>query len=57
MLLDLVHVLREGNKCADYLSKLGRIQGEQLMRVMVPTNELVDLLKADMQGIAYQRGD
>lgn len=52
-----MHVLREGNKCVDYMSKLGRVQEEQGMRVMVPTNELVQLLKADMQGVSYPRGD
>ena len=57
MMLELLHVKREGNKCADYLSKLGRTQGEQLMRVMVPSNELVQLIKADMKGVAYQCGD
>ncbi|KAM7471142.1 hypothetical protein LguiA_009325 [Lonicera macranthoides] len=56
MQLDLIHVLRKGNKCADYMSKLGRVQGEQAMRVVVPTNELLQLLKADMQGIACMKG-
>ncbi|KAM7475367.1 hypothetical protein LguiB_022610 [Lonicera macranthoides] len=56
MQLDLIHVLKKGNKCADYMSKLGRVQGEQAMRVVVPTNELLQLLKADMQGIACMKG-
>lgn len=41
MLLELVHVRREENKCADYMSKLGRVQGDQAVRVMVPMNELM----------------
>lgn len=49
--MEFVHVRCEGNKCADYISKLGRVQGKQTIRVMVPTNELVKLLKADMQGV------
>ena len=38
MMLEVMHVLRKGNKCTDYLSKLGRIQREQIMRVMVSNN-------------------
>ncbi|KAM7464625.1 hypothetical protein LguiA_032746 [Lonicera macranthoides] len=49
MCLELTYMLREGNKRADYMSKLGRTLGEQAMRVMVPTTELVMLLKAAMQ--------
>ena len=45
MLLELLHVKRECNKCTDYLSKLKRIQGEQLMQVMIPSNELAQLIK------------
>lgn len=37
MFLEPVHVLREGNKCADYMSMLGRVQNKQAMCVMVPT--------------------
>ncbi|KAM7494023.1 hypothetical protein LguiB_028632 [Lonicera macranthoides] len=56
-LLEIKHVHCEGNKCADYMAKLGKVQGEQYMKVLVPPNELVQLLKADMQGVAYPRGD
>lgn len=47
-LLDITHTLREGNKCVDYMAKLGQVQGEQLLKVMVPTTELVALLKVDL---------
>ena len=39
MLLNLVHVLREENKCVDYLSKLGRTQGEQRIYACYGTND------------------
>lgn len=53
MHLDLLHVHREINKCANYMSKLGRVQGEKTIRVVVPPNDLVQLLKADMEIVAY----
>lgn len=56
MLLDLVHVLRDSKKCPDYMFELGRIQ-EQAMRVMVPTNKLVQLQKENMQSVAYPGGE
>lgn len=55
--LEFVHILCEGNKCADYIFKLGRIQSEQTMRVMVLTNKLIQVLKANMQDVPYPRGD
>lgn len=57
MLLDLVHVLGEGNKCADYLSKLERTRREQLMLFAISSNEFVQFLKADMYNVTYQRSN
>lgn len=57
ILLDLIHVHCEGNKCADYMNKLGRVQGKKIVRIIMPTNELVQLLKADMQDVAYPKGE
>ena len=54
---DIIHTLREGNRCADILSKMGINQGEQAMKIVVPPSEILDaLLKAYMIGIAYPRG-
>lgn len=57
MLLDLFHFHHKGNKCDDYMSKLGKMQGEQAMRMMIPTNKILQLLKLNMQNIAYPRED
>lgn len=57
MRLDLVHVYREGNKYTDYMSKFGKVRDKQTMRLIILTNELVQFLKVDMEGVVYSRGD
>ena len=52
----LRHSLRERNRCADLLTKMGINQGEQDMRVLVPTNEIVEILNQDLIGVAVPRG-
>ena len=52
----LQHVLREANRCADKMAKLGSKQNEKLVRILVPPMELVDDLLADLEGTAFPRG-
>ena len=53
---EMVHVLREGNKCADKLAKMGGEQREMSVRMLIPPEELIEELKADQMGTAYERG-
>lgn len=53
---DIIHSLREGNRCADYLSQMGIHQGEQDMVVVAPLNDIIDFLKQDMMGVAVPHG-
>lgn len=57
MRLDLVHVCCEGNKYTDYMSKFGKVRDKQTMRLIILTNELMQFLKVDMEGVVYSRGD
>lgn len=52
----IIHVRREGNRCADRLAKLGGEQTEQEVRLMIPPEELIDDLRADAQGTWFYRG-
>lgn len=51
----VVHVLREANRCTDKLAKLGWMQSEQAVRMLVPPKDLIGDLKADIQGTAFER--
>ncbi|OIT02693.1 putative ribonuclease h protein [Nicotiana attenuata] len=51
----LVHTLREGNNCADHLSKLGRKQNQELVILHHPPLSMHQLLLADMTHVAYAR--
>ena len=53
---DVIHTLKEGNRCADILAKMRINQGEQAMEVIVPPDEVVEALKADMRGTTFPRG-
>ena len=56
MLPIIQHVLREANRCADKMVRIGRIQNERLVKVLVPPAELVEDLLADLEGVAFPRG-
>lgn len=45
----VMHVFREGNRCADKLAKLRGMQSENAIRILVPLEELIEDLRADMQ--------
>ena len=53
---ELIHSLREGNRCADMLAKVGINQGEEDIKIVIPPAEVVELLKDDLKGIAFSRG-
>ena len=48
----VLHVLREANKFSDKLAKIGGKQGEQAVRMLIPTEDIIEDLKADIQGTA-----
>ncbi|KAK2418771.1 hypothetical protein QL285_040937 [Trifolium repens] len=49
------HTLREGNKCADHLAKLGAASNSSLVLISEPPLELVSLLQADAGGVSVVR--
>lgn len=49
------HTLREGNKCADFLAKLGASQELQFVYLVDPTPDLIPFLLADEAGTSYIR--
>ncbi|KAL7214682.1 hypothetical protein ACSBR1_026965 [Camellia fascicularis] len=52
---EVIHVMREGNTCADALAKLGVEQPEDLLVVNEPPAEIRSLLVADMLGFGRVR--
>ena len=50
------HVLREGNRCADLLAKMGINQGEDDVRVIIPSAEILEVLTEDLNGNGVPRG-
>ncbi|KAK4723405.1 hypothetical protein R3W88_026184 [Solanum pinnatisectum] len=54
--ISMMHTLREGNRCADHLAKLGRMQlNEDLVILHRPPHSIHQLLLADMAHVAYHR--
>lgn len=51
------HVLRKANRCAVKMAKLRRSQREQLVRVLIPPDDVIEDLIADMVGVSYPRGN
>ena len=54
--VELLHTLRERNRCADKLTKLGAAQPSEAIRMLVLPLEVIDDLKADMQSTSFVRG-
>lgn len=48
----LYHILREANRCADKTAKLGATLSEHCVRVLIPPDDVVEDLMADMVGAA-----
>jgi hypothetical protein len=51
----VVHTLREGNTCADYLAKLGAHNPEVYSPIAIPPSEMSLLLLADASGTLFSR--
>jgi len=51
----LLHTLREGNACADYLAKMGARNLEAYTPIVVPPVEISLLLLADASGVSFIR--
>lgn len=49
-------MLREGSKCADKLAKLEGKQSERMVCMLVPPEELIEDLRVDQMGTAFERG-
>lgn len=54
--VDLQHVLREGNQCADLLAKMGASDDVKLRLFDVPPPNLCVTLAGDAAGVAFPRG-
>lgn len=50
------HALREGNRCADLLAKMGINQGENDVRAIIPSAEIVEVLNEDINGTGVPHG-
>ena len=51
-----VHILREGNKCADTLARYKDLQSEREVRILIPPNKVVKYMIADLQITMFPRG-
>lgn len=54
-LVDIHHILREGNACADFLAKHGAGQDQEFVSIDQPSPDLGLLLLADASGVAFER--
>ncbi|KAM7508132.1 hypothetical protein LguiA_018585 [Lonicera macranthoides] len=52
----IVHILREANRCADIIAKMGGEQQDQEVRMLIPPNEIIEEMQCDLRGVAYGRG-
>ncbi|MCI40968.1 glucan 13-beta-glucosidase, partial [Trifolium medium] len=51
----LMHTLREGNTCADFLAKIGACNPEAYSPIVVPPDGMSLLLLADASGTIFSR--
>ena len=56
MNISVLHTLREGNRCADAMAKIGVNQLEKLKAFQQVPPTVKGLLEADARGICYPRG-
>lgn len=52
----ILHTLREGNRCADFLAKMGALGDSALSTYTTPPHGLLPLLKDDARGTYFPRG-
>lgn len=52
----ILHTLREGNRCADFLAKLGASMDSALSNHATPPDGLLPLLRDDACGTLFPRG-
>lgn len=50
------HILKEADRCPNKLAKLGSTQTEQHVRIIIPPDDVVEDLMADLVGVSYPRG-
>ncbi|XP_031107452.1 uncharacterized protein LOC116012119 [Ipomoea triloba] len=53
--IDIIHVLREGNQCADYLVNLGQTSDWGTMIVIQLSEDIKTLLEKDVRSVATRR--
>lgn len=51
----VAHTLRDGNRVADALAKMGYEQDVKLITLVTAPDEVLDMLAADMAGVAFMR--
>lgn len=51
----ICHTLREGNKCANFMVKLGVASNNKLLRHASPPKDVLHLLRMDALGIYFSR--
>lgn len=54
-LIQVSHILREGNRCADFLVSLGRRLGQSYIEWQEPPNEVLMVLLEDQEGVEIHR--
>lgn len=53
---EVSHILKEDNRCVDGLAKLRATQSELHVRILVPSDDVVEDLMAEMIQVSYPRG-
>ena len=51
----LIHTLREGDQCVDFLAKLGALSNVGFLEHLSPPHDLLDMLRNDPMGICFLR--
>jgi hypothetical protein len=49
------HTPRKGNACADVMTKMGALSTSHLLKIDTPSQELLNPLSTDAQGIVFTR--
>jgi hypothetical protein len=50
----LEHTLREGNACADVLTKMSALSNSPLVKISTPPSDLTLSLRVDAQGVVFR---
>jgi hypothetical protein len=51
----VIHALREGNHCADFLAKLGASSSIDFLEHQTPPYDLIDKIRIDAMGTCFLR--